>query len=85
MRRVFIRPLAKRIESGTIAYVSLLLVLANTHPHIQEILRVPILPSLWIQRLHQPVILKIILDGILTVNDRVLSVLVETHFALLYM
>jgi hypothetical protein len=85
MRRVFVRPLAKRIESGAIADVSLLLVLANTHPHVQEILRVPILPTLWIQRLHQAVILEIILNGILTVNDRILSVLVETHFALLYM
>jgi hypothetical protein len=85
MRRVFVRPLAKRIESGTIADVALLLVLADTHPHVQEILRVPILPSLWVERLHQPVILRIILDGILTVNDRILSVLVESHFALLYM
>jgi hypothetical protein len=85
MRRVFVRPLAKRVESGTITDIALLLILADTHPHVQEILRVPILPSLWIQRLHKPVILVIILDSILTVNDRILSVLVESHFALLYM
>jgi TctA family transporter len=68
-----------------IANISLLLVLAYTHPHVQKILRVPILPSLWVERLHQPVILVIIFDGIFTVKDRILSILVETHFSLLYM